>query len=440
MSNLEIKEITTNTEFWIFESGGINVPYFFEGQAWAFVFYPDWNVLLKYKNQTWWHNNDKKSVSISSLQEFQKSLSQLGILWKINYQYVKTIYNYHYKKQECIWNSQLDACKLKKEVIYADKKIARLNYEWKTMIIEKLQKGILVKWWGSSDTIYFQNKNDLNKRLGSWLDQEVWTYRKRMWNSFWNIWKILLLKKSIWKKEVSYNSIETQSESEILMFEEWWYDLTKEPLTYLLVRNFNTWWYYCLSFVQETFDMMLGYWEAKKHWLYSNKHAENLDFLWVNSKVDVYRRNFPRLKPWMILRMSNTMRNMTHIWIVLPNNKIGHIIWDTFYVDNNINNISEWWDVEQVIVAKNKHLKEINSRKTNTTYTRGLNLETIWYRLRNSSALKLKNDRQNQAYITETVYQLNRSKFTLKTWYWEQDSIMILKRNSKLIIPKWWYK
>ncbi len=440
----DIPKISNNEEFWILPSWWVNIP--FNNKRYAFIIYKNWKVLSKYKwRDHKWHNSKVVIHNKDSMQNFINSINDrvnkiTKGTWSINQDFIKITYKYFFNQNHINNNSSLDLNRLRESIInYQWNDTASFLYQGKQLKFVRLNIWIKVFLGDTSEEIlYFSSKHDLNIRLWKWLNQEIWLNRKKIGKEFSYIWDRLNLKDSIWRNSIDRinSSNEQVQENNLLSFSKWEYSLnnSSNPITYLLVRNDNSWAYYCLSFVQEAYDIMFGYWSAKKIWLYKKRHAEWLNFIW-NDKVKVYDSNFPDLKPWMIIRMWRFFGNNTHIWIVLPNNKIWHIVWDIFYVDDSINDIS-WGSVKQVIEPLEDLRFDLQTKETNTRFNKWLWLERIWYKLKSSRALKIST--ANQAYIDETIYQMNKNKFILSRWRW--DTKMILKSKTRIKIPYNWYK
>lgn len=436
--------IDTNESFWRLSSWGINIPFETSKGKYAIIIYPSGKFFTKWVD-SWWNWRNGKNFSLESMDDFSTFARQINAKvtelnnWEeqtLSEENLKLIFNYHFITQDCINDREV----VRGEILsFSTDSKAVLQYSWWDLVFEKLIRGVKIIWGEKEDEIFFDSQSALNTRLGKWLDQEFWSTREKIGREFSIIYKTLKLDESTWMRvlDESQNSVNWTFDW-ILDLSVWEYRLNNQAITYLLVRNDNTGSYYCLSWVQEFIDITFGKWTAKSIWLYKSRLAEDLDFSW-NPNVTVYKGN--NIPSWVlptgtIIRMKRFYSwTLTHIWVIWKDWKLLHIVWDTFYVDESLNATS-WGSVYEVVVPNNLWEVINDVQETKTIFQKWLSLETIWYRLKQMSALGLTG--VNQAYIDEAIYQINREKFELQRESW--DTRMNLKDDSKLLIPSHWYK
>lgn len=446
---------TKNEDFWELPSGGINIPYqvekpgFSRPLEFAFVIYGQWTGVTMYKSYStnkWrqWRSfklkdeNGDHTVSLEAFQAFMnKKINSIRDAkgGEISKKYAKLTYEYLFEEtvSRSTTPDRIAPVTSEEKVTYTSNSQAELKYEWKKLVFKKLPKWVQVEWGSKTEILYFDDINQLSFRLGRWLNQEIGLERKKIRKELNEIWNRLNLKTAKGRRELVIPvepSVQSRIErpistSQILSFPVWQYFLDQSPITYLLARNDNTWAYYCLSFVQEAYDIMFGPWSAKKAWLYDARFAQSLSF--DSSEGTVYNSNFPPLKPGMIIRMWS---GMTHIGIVLPNNKIGHIVGSTFHVDDSLSAIN-WGSVRQVIVPNNLWSPQVTAKMSPRTYKSWSWLERVGYVIKRELWLRF-----NQAYIDEAIYQLNKEKFKLVRNRW--GTTVVLKSTTKLRLPSQW--
>ncbi len=326
-----------------------------------------------------------------------------------------------------------------------DDKNAILNLDGHAITIQKMEKGIQYSIDGRAmNTLYFNNLKDLNIKMGSWLDHELGTNRSHAPVTMRAIYTKLKLTEVTGREErvAREEAIQKAAEGTILDLDYGSYDLGDSdlPETYLLVRNKNHGKFYCLSLVQETFDMIFGKDEGERAGLWSSptSAAEGLQ---VYDSVPMRNEKYNdsshvNLKKGTVLRLSN-MGGMTHVGISLGNDKIAHIIRNTLYIDK-LSDISEGWNPREILTPDASFVEKPLETKTHSeTFMKGRSLEAISPYLKTNGANLPKIMRYNEATIQEIVYQLNKDKFKLINH--PGGARVVIKKNTKLELPKEWY-
>ena len=326
-----------------------------------------------------------------------------------------------------------------------DDKNAILNLDGHVITIQKMEKGIQHSIDGRVvNTLYFNNAQDLNLKLGKWLDHEIGTDRSHAPATMRAIYTKLKLTEVTGRAEsvVREEVIREAAEGTILNLDYGSYQLGDSPLpeTYLLVRNKNHGSYYCLSLVQETFDMIFGKDAAERAGLWSSPSsaAEGLQVYDLehvkNEKYD--EEKHVNLKKGTVLRLSSGS-GMTHVGVSLGNDKIAHIIGDTLYIDK-LSNISQGWNPREILTPDSSFVEKPLETKTHSeTFMEGRSLEAISPYLKTDGANLPKILGYNPATIEEIVYQLNKEKFRLISNAY--GGRLVIKKNTKLKLPKEWY-
>ena len=301
-------------------------------------------------------------------------------------------------------------------------------------------------------TIRFRNEQEFKERVGKFLDHQMGKNRKHINNQVDKAYHKLNLasanniprQNNTNRQDSSSTQISRVGNLDTILnanFGVYTFDKTKTPMSYLLVRNANTGSYYCLSLVQETFDLMYGVGEAKKVGLYSSKYAQDLKINNTHAKVEKYvpskHNNLPK---GAIIRLSYFRGEniMSSIGISLGNGKMAHIIGSELYIEKIQENLNQGWHPNEVILPNSSFKESYASIKPYNppSNLKDKSLEQVTAKIGG----RLYKQQTNVAAMQEIVYQYNKDKFEPAEFGSNNNQRDSLKyKGGTLNVPSNWY-
>ena len=290
--------------------------------------------------------------------------------------------------------------------------------------------------------INFESKGELLRRLGNYLDDEIGTTsqgRPRIAAEVGYLYDELGLENCLGPGIEPSDGPDKHNEPTILDLAEGTYTIRTgdNPASNVLALHARDRSAFCLSFVQETFDLIYGLGESKRVGLYEAKFARDLNFHRVSeSAVENFDPDKHKdLKKGTIIRFSSSM---SHIGVCIRDGVVAHVVHDKLFVESlddlESGRLPSSWSPYQVVHPNDSFSPaELLTVEVPLILQAGSTLENVGYKLaRELPSLRM--PEANEAAVNEIIYQLNRPLFKLSN----NQKHVVLKETARIVVPVEW--